>query len=282
MVARHSALACQPLLLLMLALYDADANALQRGAAGSPDGQTLDETTLYEELLTAFAVREVGKSGASLPSRDVARMVEREMQRLSLVALGALNRNRQWITEAELDSDLAALLGTSPAAVSEFTAPLSQAETALGRFFFIQRTQAVRDGTRLQTYEFLHATFGEYLAARLAVHLTAGLLDHRDPLAVGPPLVHDDLLYALLSFAPLSSRQILRFVRGRCARQIAGSDRHQLAGMLVNVLDDSAFRTEHRHAGYRPAPLPISARHGIYSANLVLLITALRGADYGE
>lgn len=273
-VARHPALACQPLLLMMLALYDADANALQRGPAAA-DGQPLDETALYEGLLTAFAAREVGKSAGSLPTAEVARLVEREMQRLSLIALGALNRSRQWITEAELDADLAALLEPAPTKATDFAAPLGQAETALGRFFFIQRAQAVRGGERLQAYEFLHATFGEYLAARLTVQLTAGLLEHRDPLAVGPSVIHDDLLYALLSFAPLSSRQVLRFVQGRCAHQITLQDRHKLAHVLVKVLDDSAFRTEHRHAGYRPARLAISARHGIYSANLVLLITAL-------
>ena len=275
-VARHPALACQPLLLLMLALYDADTNALQRRAAGAADGQPLDETTLYEELLTAFAGREVGKSGASLSDRELARQVDREMQRLSLVAFGALNRNRQWVAEAEIDSDLAALLGTSPVAATGFTTPLSQAEAAFGRFFFVQRAQAVRDGTRLQTYEFLHATFGEYLAARLAVQVTAGLLEHRDALAVGPSIIHDDLLYALLSFAPLSSRQILRFVQGSCARQIASADRHRLAGLLIKVLEDSAFRTEHHHAAYRPTPLAVSSRHGIYSANLVLLIVTLK------
>jgi hypothetical protein len=271
-------LACQPLLLMMLALYDADANALQRGAAGSGDGQPLDEAALYEQLLTAFAAREVGKSDAALPERDTARQVERELRRLSLVAFGIVNRHRQWITEAELESDLAALFGTPPANASDFKRPLSQADVALGRFFFIQRAQAVRDGARLQTYEFLHATFGEFLAARLAVQPAAGLLAHQDreTLSVGPAVIPDDLLYALLSFASLSSRQILRFVRGSCARHVAPSDRHRLAGLLVNVLTESTSRTDHHHASYRPTGLAISSRHGIYSANLVLLILALR------
>jgi hypothetical protein len=274
--ARHKTLASQPLLLMMLALYDADANALQRADDG--DGQSLDEAALYEGLLTAFAAREVGKSNAAPSDHEAARQVERELQRLSLVAFGIVNRHRQWITEAELDSDLAALFRTSEPNTSDFKRPLTQADVALGRFFFIQRAQAVRDGTRLQTYEFLHATFGEFLAARLAVQLAAGLLAHQDQetLSVGPSVIHDDLLYALLSFAPLSSRQILRFVRGSCARHVTPDNQHRLAGLLVNVLTESTSRTEHRHAGYRPAALAISSRHGIYSANLVLLILALR------
>jgi CheY-like chemotaxis protein len=274
-VARHEPLACQPLLLMMLALYDAGANALQRGYAGTGDGQPLDETALYEKLLTAFAEREVAKTGAALPDRDTARQVERELQRLSLVAFGIINRHRQWITEAELEADLAALLETRPASRDDFKAPLTQADVSLGRFFFIQRAQAVREGTRLQTYEFLHATFAEYLAARLAVQLAASLLTHQEALTVGPAVIHDDLLYALLSFAPLSSRQLLRFVRGECARQIAPADRHRLAGLLIGVLTESTSRTGNRHAGYQPTTTAISSRHGIYSANLVLLILVL-------
>ena len=181
-MVRHEPLACQPLL-MMLALYDADANALQRGYAGTGDGQPLDETILYEKLLTAFAEREVAKTGVALPDRDTARQVERELQRLSLVTFGIINRHRQWITEAELEADLAALLETRPASRDDFKAPLTQADVSLGRFFFIQRAQAVREGTRLQTYEFLHATFAEYLAARLAVQLAAlrpvGRFTHR-------------------------------------------------------------------------------------------------------
>jgi hypothetical protein len=282
-VARHEALACQPLLLLMLALYDADANALQRAAAGTGDGQPLDETALYEKLLAAFAQREVAKSSAALPDREIARKVEQELQRLSLVAFGIINRQRQWITENELDSDLAALLEAGPVSRDDFKAPLTQADITLGRFFFIQRAQAIREGTRLQTYEFLHATFAEFLAARLAVQLSAGLLTYQEPLTVGPAVIHDDLLYALLSFAPLSSRQILRFVRGAAARQIAPQDRQRLAGLLINVLTESTSRIANRHADYHPTALAISSRHGIYSANLVLLVLVLKqSATAGE
>lgn len=270
-VTRHMALASQPLLLLMLALYDAEANSLQH-RNGDDEGRPLDETALYEQLLTMFAAREVNKSAMALPADQVAALVEAELQRLSLVAFAMINRRRQWVTEAELEADLVALLGRRTDAPGDFRAPLTQADLTLGRFFYIQRAQAMRDGSRLQTYEFLHATFGEYLAARLAVQLAAGLLAQRPALTVGPTRVDDDLLYALLSFAPLSSRQQLRFVRGCAARQVAAVDHQRLGGLLIEVLDDSAGRIEHRHAGYRPATIKVSSRHGRYGANLVLLI----------
>jgi len=77
---------------------------------------------------------------------------------------------------------------------------MTRAQAGLGRFFFIQRAQAVRDGARLQTFEFLHATFGEYLVARLAVQLVVRLVSQQPALSVGSIRVEDDLLYSLFSF----------------------------------------------------------------------------------
>ncbi|WP_141746863.1 NACHT domain-containing protein [Streptomyces agglomeratus] len=271
--ARHQALASQPLLLLMLALYDATGNALQ---CGTRDDEPLDEAELYEELLVSFAVREVGKSATALSKPQLAVRVEQELQRLSLISFGMLNRHRQWITTTELEQDLTALLGRpqSPQATG-FRAPLDQAEIALGRFFFVQRAQALRDDHRLATYEFLHATFGEYLAARLAVHLLTGLLDQRPALSLGRTGVDDDLLYVLLSYAPLSSRQMLRFVAARI-RHIAPEDRDRLGELLVTVMADHRNRTEHRFAEYRPTLRATSSRHGLYGANLMMLTVLVR------
>jgi hypothetical protein len=260
----------------MLALYDADANALQRGTETAGSG--IDETVLYEELLTAFAYREVEKSAEGIPAGELPVLVQQELQRLSLIAFSVINRRRQWVTVAELDADLAALLGQPAAQHSGFRAPLPPGEIALGRFFFIQRAQAVVAGSRLQTFEFLHATFGEYLAARLTVQLAAGLQKRRSPLMVGAAAADDDLLYALLSFAPLSSRQILRFVTSILRRQVAPGDRRELAGLLIDIFAASETRTEHRYSAYCPARLATASRHGTYSANLVLLILALEPA----
>ena len=120
-LAPYRTLAGEPLLLLMLALYDADANGLQRAA----DGRPLDETQLYEELLRSFAAREVAKSAPAGPDTALAARVEQEMQRLSLTAFSMINRGRQWVTEAELDGDLAALLGRRAAGRADFRVPLS-------------------------------------------------------------------------------------------------------------------------------------------------------------
>jgi len=68
---RHRVLASEPLLLLMLAMYDADANELQHGS-GSTDEEGIDETGLYEKLLTSYAAREVAKSRDGAPVAELS------------------------------------------------------------------------------------------------------------------------------------------------------------------------------------------------------------------
>lgn len=160
-VLAHDELAGQPLLLLMLALYDADGNALQHISADIRQGE------LYERLLRRFVSREIVKHKPGLPDRDLDEAIEVELRHLSIVAFAMFNRGSQWVTEADLDGDLAAVFGQpQAAAVKDMRAPLRAAEIMLGRFFFVHRARASRDDTQLETYEFLHATFGEFLVAR--------------------------------------------------------------------------------------------------------------------
>ena len=275
-VQRQSELARQPLLLLMLALYDAESNALSL-LTQEDSSRPIDESTLYERLLSAFASREIDKLSPTVEPEHVSRQIESELQQLSLIALGMINRRRQWITEQELDADLAAILGPFKSADHDFRQRQTRAQAGLGRFFFVQRAQAIRGGTRLQTFEFLHATFGEYLAARLAVQLTARIADQQPALSISSMHVEDDLLYSLFSFAPLSSRQQLRFVRGCVDRTVQSDDRKMLRTPLVMALTQSEQRSDNRYADYRPAAQSVASRHGIYSANLVLLTLVFAG-----
>ncbi|MFC7274617.1 NACHT domain-containing protein [Paractinoplanes rhizophilus] len=119
-LTRVRGLAEQPLLLLMLALYDADGNALRDDAAAFDSGQ------LYERLLTRFAEREVRR----VHGDRTAELVEEELVRLAVVAFAMFNRNRLWVTARELDDDLAALdlAPSRPAGPAGFRTPLSAAQ----------------------------------------------------------------------------------------------------------------------------------------------------------
>ncbi|WP_203791298.1 NACHT domain-containing protein [Paractinoplanes rishiriensis] len=270
-VLRQPALAGQPLLLMMLALYDADTNALRAASAD------LDESSLYERLLTAFALREVAKTHVAATSAQRAALVEMELLRLSVAAFGMFNRNRQWITADELDADLRAL---TPAGRAEpaggFRPPLNQAEKLVGRFFFMQRGQATRGGARLHTYEFLHATFGEYLIARLVMRLLTELAEEEAAASVfGPARCRDGRLHALLSFAPMTNREpILEFLTELAGRG-SSDDVRQLPITLHQRLDDRS--TDGDVSGYRPTEAPAPDRYAAYSLNLLLLAVALKG-----
>lgn len=273
----HRELAEQPLLLLMLALYDAHANVLQRRTG---DGE-LSSTELYERLLADFAGREVGKRPGGLTAAELERAVETELLRLSVVAFAMFNRRSQWIDEAGLNADLAALLGdrTDAHHPGAMRTPLTAAQIMVGRFFFVHEAQATRDGARLQTYEFLHATFGEFLVARLIVQILTDLVNRETAAAYALPTgIDDGLLHALLSFAGLAARApVVTFLRDLIER-LTAEQRAAMSDILLRLhhraLDP---RAESAHAAYEPSRLTMSKRLAEWSANLVLLTTLVSG-----
>ncbi|MFI6102190.1 NACHT domain-containing protein [Lentzea sp. NPDC051213] len=271
-VLEYRELAQQPLLLLMLALYDAVDGALQR------DHQQISRGELYERLLERFARREVAKSPVERTENGLAEDVEFELDRLSVVALAMFNRGTQWVTGHQVTADLAALLdhGSADREVGTRT-PLSSGELALGRFFFVQKSEAVRgDDTKLATYEFLHATFGEYLVARFVWRALVELSREDAARSRRKSTVDDTELYSLLSFMALtSSKPVLDFLQELTGR----SDRELLFDLVVRLFGAREERRLSR-GEYEPASLTDSARDARYSVNLVALAVALRDKVY--
>ncbi|WP_405090637.1 hypothetical protein OG767_24155 [Micromonospora sp. NBC_01392] len=279
-VLSHRELAEQPLLLLMLALYDAEGHDLRRAAE-------LRRGELYGRLLGRFARREVGKHRPGLPGPDLDRAVEEELRRLAVVAFAMFNRGTQWVTAEELGADLAALPVAGPAEgrPAGLRVPLPAADLVLGRFFFIHRARAVDEERRRETYEFLHATFGEFLVARLTVQAVADLVDRESAASLpwgGEPAT-DDLLHALLSYAVLSSRAT---VLGFLTEQMSGWDetrRDASARLLLRLFRSAGYEAgSRRFDGYRPRRLRVTVRHAAYSANLLLLVLAVAGEVTGR
>jgi hypothetical protein len=158
-------LAGQPLLLLMLALYDSQGNQLRTSKG-------LDRTKLYDSLLRRFVLRERGKEKGFNDGKDKERdkALNIEMQRLGVAALGMYNRRKVHILSAELDDDLAFFKLEREVAVKSGKA-LSQADLLLGSFFFVHKSKAQHSSGAEDTheessaFEFLHNTFGEFLTA---------------------------------------------------------------------------------------------------------------------
>ncbi|WP_330275682.1 ATP-binding protein [Lentzea sp. NBC_00516] len=271
---RYPDLASQPLLLLMLALYDAVDDSFQL------DHLSLSRGQLYKRLLDLFARREVTKSGTSRSNADLDRDIEFELDRLSVVALAMFNRGVQWIAEQEMTADLVQLLALdSPDRLVGTHTRLSAGETVLGRFFFVQKTEAVRaDSTTLRTYEFLHATFGEYLVARFVWNRLTELREEDRARSKRKSSADDTELYAVLSYmALMTSKPVLDFLREFAAK----SDRDGLLD-LVSRLFAARDETRKSRGDYRPVPVPDSVRDAKYSLNLVVLALALRDRIFAD
>jgi hypothetical protein len=277
----HRELAEQPLLLLMLALYDADNNTLQRKDA------EMGRTELYGQLLEEFAQREVLKEAGALADGDLGRAVEAELLRLSMIAFAMFNRRSQWVSETDLDTDLAALSGarTGQHRHVGLRGPLTAAQLAVGRFFFIHESQAISDEHRIETYEFLHATFGEFLVARLVVQVLASMVAREtaaasSPFGSGPD---DALLYALLSFAVLTARGPIMTFLADLLNALSAQHRLTLADLLLRLhagaLDP---RVESTYASYQPRQVTATGRCAAWSANLVALAVIVAGEVTGK
>lgn len=282
-VLRHPDLARQPLLLLMLALYDADGNALQR------EREPLANADLYERLLRSFARREVRKHHPDATDDETAELVERELEQLSIAAVAMFNRDSQVVSEPDLEDDLRALRGrTGPRGTGGGRRRLTEAQLLIGRFFFVHAshsTYRIEGEQPLRAYEFLHATFGEYLVARLATRtVTETYADTGRPrrgLAMAATRTDDSLLTALLSFQVLTMRApVVEFLRHLLGAVGRSDDGQRLADQLVEALANSGYAYDPGgFAGYQPRDLELITRLAIRSANLVILLLALRGGE---
>lgn len=170
-------LAQQPLLLLMLALYDSDQNQLSLA-------RDLDQTVLYHNLLLRFITRERQKDDQfrALSAEDRKEVVRTDLGRLSVAATGMFNRRALYISKDELQRDIEYFkVGQEPAAGPGIA--LSQAELLLGSFFFVHESRSRSGGESggPAAFEFLHNTFGEFLAAEW---LLAMLVDQVKPIAL--------------------------------------------------------------------------------------------------
>ena len=277
-------LAGQPLLMLMLSFFDADGNALQAHESDLGRGE------LYERLLAKFVDREIDKLNPGLDERPRRERRIRELHQLSIVAFGMFNRGQQSISEKDLDTDLAQLLPeeAAPAVPSgRIALALTPAQLALGRFFFMHRSQAMVDSASLNEYEFLHVTFGEYLVADLSLNMMMSLLKLREAGGLGISLrpgtnLIDDGLWELLSFTPLSDdTQTIGFLTEKI-RRLSDAERVSLAEFLADLFRASLRPRVKGYGGYMPRNLTVPARHAAYSANLLALnVLASGGALSG-
>jgi hypothetical protein len=272
---RQGELARQPLLLTLLAIYAAERHV------GRLDTENLSKAELYRRLLDTFIARQVRDKAKRELGETEQRRLEADLRRdLAVAAFAMFNRGRQFVTENEVDRDLNALPPTeAPAERTGFGEPVGRARRAAAAFFFIHVAHAdEHDETKaLQTYEFLHASFGEYLIAERTVALLSELAEdmtHARERAFGR-LPDHAVFRALLVHQPLLKRPpIVDFVAALTHE--SGHPTEALRQAVAELLANSRARGSVDGIDeYQPTAFDPVRRLAAYTANLVTLAAAV-------
>jgi hypothetical protein len=156
---------------------------------------------------------------------------------------------------------------------------LSIGQLLIGRFFFLHESQAVQGIDRAEkSFEFLHATFGEYLVARIIVASLVDLAAERLHQSRRPQAGALDAgyFYATTSFATIGRRAPVREFCEALLARLDPQRRRQCRELILELLADAWFpHPTWSYTGHEPRRLPTPARHAAYSANLVLLLVLL-------
>ncbi|SMD27032.1 NACHT domain-containing protein [Kibdelosporangium aridum] len=261
-VMKHRGLACQPLLLMMLAVYAADPSA-------PPLDAKMSNAVFYARILDDFVRREVAKRDSTV---DVSDLIEDQLWRLGIAAFAMFNRDRQDVSDHLLGSDILALTGETPS-----VRPDRVGHETISRFFFVYTAEA--DAHREEAhraYEFLHATFGEYLVAHYSVKVLLEVAGSGRKTRRGGREYDDDLLFALLCNQSLTTRQSIADFIGEIFARMTEQEQTSCVRTLDVLLDSFRNRSDSStYEGYQPLPVDDVRKLAAYSANLVLLRTLL-------
>lgn len=298
-----ASLAEQPLLLLMLALYDSENNQLRKQKG-------LDQTVLYNDLLRRFIRRERMKEElyVTLPHKEQHEAIDQDMERLGVAAIGMFNRRSLYIKKPQLNADLN-FFGLERK-INGTGLTQSQANLLLGSFFFVQESKSVNfyEGSETRdsdtAFEFLHNTFGEFLTAdfilRKVLALTYKIYKYRqdeewkaelEEKLSNPDGLPKDWLVCLM-YTPLFSRPIIlamlrEWVKHNLReRKFSETDFLESMDIIVTnelkrLLDKNSIPSIISDSGKNSfGDLPVLGYLAVYSLNLILLRTVLFSNEY--
>ncbi len=144
----------EPLLLFLLALYDFEGNSLSKIA-----DEGLSRSSLYDKLFEGFTIRQLRKdtkynSSTTKEQQGIAKLFR---LRIGFFATMLFLHDRVHHLEKDFDEELN-VFGLSTDKI--------KAKNILDGFFFIHKDKST-DGHEIEnlSFEFLHKTFGEFLAA---------------------------------------------------------------------------------------------------------------------
>jgi hypothetical protein len=292
-------LAEQPLLLLMLALYDSEENQLRKSKG-------LDQTLLYDNLIRRFIKREKLKDKSFRDLEESTRDVEvdKDMARLGVAAISMFNQRSLYIRSEQLNKALT-FFKLERVVHDSSGRSLSQAELLLGSFFFIHQSKSSQKSEnpqerKLETaFEFLHNTFGEFLTAefilRQVLNETNTLHDFKQNPRLKSALEQrletpdgfSEAWFVSLIYTPLYSRPVILDMMREWLKHklVASENNHEtflkdfdtiIANQINRLLTNKnlpSIMMGGKETCFQE--LPLVGYISIYSLNLILLRTIL-------
>jgi hypothetical protein len=276
-------LAAQPLLLVMIALYTADPKV--------PEIHSLRSSAdLFQQLIDNFIRREIAKDAEVPGGRgiDVDAELSVRRWRLAIAAFAMFNRGRQHVSEPELQRDLELFLGAEQVNRTTFSEPIDRVTRTIGEFFFVHAPGGdsqldARRGLH-RTYEFLHATFGEYLIAAETVQVLLHMAGRRaaDYHAHSPyrEVVDDSRLRELISHQPLLKRASILKLAVETYDGLSADERRWIRAVLGDLIRGVRSRSDGEIVlRSNPTGADHVSRLSIYSLNLVCLLVEFEGGE---
>ncbi|MGX4653594.1 NACHT domain-containing protein [Micromonospora sp. SCSIO 07396] len=279
----HGELAHQPLLLTLLAIHYNEHRVDRRPEAG------ISRSDLFTGLLTAFIRRQVAeKSPDTLDQHERDAREHRLRHDLAVTAFAMFNRNREVVNRATLRADLDCFGGgVGDGSRFELGDVLGPEQLVTAAFFVVYGPDDLQGEDTRRTYEFLHATIGDFLIAEYVVGSLRELADlhrrTRTPTSFGHQL-DTGQFRALLSHQPLVKREaVVAFVEELSSRH--PEERSGMTAAIVGLLAGARQRGNLAGVdGYRPAPFDPVRLLAAYTANLVTLavLVSADGVPYTD
>lgn len=250
----------EPLLLFLLALYDFKDNELSKIV-----NENLNKSSLYDKLFEGFTLRQLNKDS------DYKRKKEKDQKyqellfrlRIGFFAVMLFIRDEVHHYENKFDDELDAF---------ELNEEGINAKKILDGFFFIHKDQSLNGHNRENlSFEFLHKTFGEFLAADFMLRILNLKVKNNNDLNL------NDMKYfrQVFGFQWIQKQpKILDFIFEHSKNIIDPSDSNELKKIIIselkNIVDENTLSI---------LPLNINnikviekLKHlAIYSQNLFLL-----------
>ncbi|MBI5214917.1 MAG: hypothetical protein HY960_04135 [Ignavibacteriae bacterium] len=155
-------LAEEPLLLFMLAVYDFESGDLQKMAKD----KNFNQSKLYDSLLERFIERQLIKYKPFKDFSESTKEKEKELFRLRLGMIALM----MFLNDTTSRDSHKLLDEMNAFGINKSTIPTNN---ILGGFFFIHENKSTSEGEIEKfNYEFLHKTFGEFLAADFMLRVT--------------------------------------------------------------------------------------------------------------